>query len=297
MAVIRTTICILLVLACSTVFAQDYEIRLHRPQKAGDRYELTASGSMTEQMVLSGKQQVIRENRSSLSCELSGVVTVLETDAMMRDKTIRLVVSRCVLSGDGKSYENEVLAKGTEVIARLDKKRETFLIDDKPASPEVEKVLGLFFFPHTSEVTDDDVFGTRERKKVGDSWPVNSSVAARDLEDEGMRVKAENVKGSTTLEKVVDVDGIKCLHLSGNMELTGMDFPLPPGFTVEFSDMSAVLSGDFPVDTSIAPLSETGTMTMAFVGKGKPSPDSPEVTLSIEKSKSTEIRLRFLKKS
>ena len=112
-----------------------------------------------------------------------------------------------------------------------------------------------------------------------------------------MRVKAENVKGSTTLEKVVDVDGIKCLHLSGNMELTGMDFPLPPGFTVEFSDMSAVLSGDFPVDPSIAPLSETGTMTMAFVGKGKPSPDSPEVTLSIEKSKSTEIRLRFLKKS
>jgi hypothetical protein len=118
------------------------------------------------------------------------------------------------------------------------------------------------------------------------------------VEDAGATESStQTIKGSTTLEKVVDVDGIKCFHLSGNMEITGVDFPLPPGFTVEFSDMSAVLSGDFPVDTSIAPLSETGTMTMAFVGKGKPSPDSPGVTLSIEKSKSTEIKVRILKKS
>jgi hypothetical protein len=295
MAVIRTTICVILVMVCSRVFAQDYEIRMERPEKAGVKYELTASGSESEYMTMSDPNQVIKEGKSSISGELKGLVTILETDEMMRESKIKLTVSRCAITIDGKDYENNVLTKGTEIIALLDKPKETFLIDNKPVPEEIGKFLSLFFTTNSSVLTDDDVFGTKERKKVGDSWPVNSTLAAKDLTGFEMPVAPEDVKGSTKLEKLVDVDGIKCLYLRGKLQINNMTPPLPPGFTIDLSNMTALFSGEFPVDTSIIPLSRMMTMTVTFSGKGKQGSDSAEVKIYVEQSQTAEERYKLLK--
>jgi len=268
---------------------------MERPEKAGAKYELTAHGSTSERMVLNVQQQVVKEDGLTISGELAGIITILETDELMREKKIKLTITRCVMSKNSKAYENDVLKKGTEIIARLDNHKETFLVNDKPVPEEVDKFLGLFISANRSRLSDDDVFGTKERKKVGDSWPVNSTLAARDLTGDGMPVATENVKGSTKLEKLVDVDGIKCLHLTGNLQINHMNPPMPPGFILETSNLTGLFSGDYPVDASMAPLSKSMTMTAVFSGKGKPGPDSPEFTLTVEKIQSSEEKCKYLK--
>ncbi len=169
MDMIRTAICVMIVLACSCVYAQDYAIRMERPEKAGTKYELTAHGSMSERMILNIQQQVVREDGLSLSGELAAIVTILETDEMMRESKIKLTISKCVMSKNGKAYKNDMLNKGTEIIAYLDNRKDTFLVNNKPVPEEVAKFLSLFITSNRSELSDDDVFGTKERKKVGDS--------------------------------------------------------------------------------------------------------------------------------
>ncbi len=124
---------------------------------------------------------------------------------------------------------------------------------------------------------------------------MDSTLAAKDLTADGIPVAAENVKGSTKLEKVIDADGIKCLYLRGNLQINHMNPPMPPGFTIETSDMTGLFTGEYPVDTSMAPLSKSMTIRAVISAKGKPGPDSPEFTLSVEKNQSAEERYKPLK--
>jgi hypothetical protein len=108
-------------------------------------------------------------------------------------------------------------------------------------------------------------------------------------------VDAENIKGSVTIEKAFVVRGTRCLQLTGKTELDMFEPPLPDGLAVEESSMSMLFSSVFPVDISLGPLSDKTSMTMALVAKGKPSPDAPEITLSMKMSRSKHMKWKFLK--
>lgn len=295
MSIYRVLIFGIALLAGSPVFAQDYEIRLTRPDKVGEKSEVIISGEMSEQMTMTSQGKILQEKKSSLSATFQGTTTVLKVDDLQRATELKLLVSKCHKKMDGNAAEEEVLAKGTQIVVRRRDSDMEFLIDGKVVSKDIAKVLGLFFSLPRSQVTDDDIFGTKERKKVGDSWAVNSKLAAKDGASAGIKVDAENITGSTKIEEVVVVSGKKCLRLSGKMELSNVAPPLPAGMAVEKSNMSVSFSGVFPVDTSIGRLSQKMTMTMALVAKGKPTPDAPETTVSVKMTKSMHMKLRPLK--
>ena len=59
-------------------------------------------------------------------------------------------------------------------------------------------------------VTDDEIFGTRERKRVGETWPINSEVAARALGEAFRQPRRDDqVRG------VIDVLGLIVIKLVG----------------------------------------------------------------------------------
>jgi hypothetical protein len=295
MGIRKVLICLIFLLVCSRVFAQDYEIHMTRAAKPGDRYELIASGSLSEQMTMSSQGQVLRNNKRFLSAKLEGIVTVLQVDELKREKILSLLVSKSVMSTNVNANKEEALPTGTQVVAQLRDGQKEFLIDGKAVSEDIAKMLDLFISFPTTQTTDDDIFGTKERKKVGESWTVNSIMAVKDLASDGVEVDLANIKGHTKLEKVVTVEGIKCLLLSAKMEISKLVPPLPSGLTVEKSNMSAIFSGEFPLDISIRPLSQKNNMSMEVLAKGKFSPDTPEVTLSTEMTKSGYEKYRFLK--
>jgi hypothetical protein len=196
---------------------------------------------------------------------------------------------------NGEAAEKELLPPGTQVVVRLQANRKVFLIDGQPAPSNAQKMLGHLLSLPQVEATDDDVFGTNERKKVGDNWNVRGTEAVRDLAARGLTVKAENIRGSMKLEKAAVVDGISSLSISGRMDVDRIAPPLPPGFFVEKANASAVLSGEFPVDTSLGRLSETASMTIAFVGRGRPTLYDPEVTVAVQSEQSVQRKFKPLK--
>lgn len=288
-------VCAVVLLTASHVFAQNYEIRLTRDVRAGEKYELAASGSLSEQMTMLAQGQVLHKDTTSITAKLEGTVTVLEVDELKRERKLSLVVSRCLMSTNGSTVEKEVLAKDTQVVAQLRDGQMEFLIDGKVVSKDIAKMLGLLISLPTSQTTDDDIFGTKERKKVGDSWAVNSSKGAADLSFEGIKVNADDIKGSTKIDKLLVVGGTNCLQLSSRMEISNILPPLPEGLTVTESNMSATFTGEFPVDVSMRQMSEGITMSMVLVAKGKPIPDAPEITLSMNMEESKHAKQKSIK--
>jgi hypothetical protein len=294
MGIRKVLIYLIAFLACSHVFAQDYEIRMTRAAETGERYELIASGSSSEQMTMSSQGRVLRKNKIFISAKLEGIVTVLEVDELKQEKKLSLLVSKSLMYTNVNDKEEEALPKGTQVIAQRRDGKKEFLIDGKIANEDIAKMLDIFITIPATQVTDDDIFGTKERKNVGDSWAVNNVNALKDLASDGIVVDLAKMEGSAKLERIVEVEGIKCLLLSASIEINGVAPPLPSGLTVEKSNVSAILTGEYPIDISIRPFSQIHNMTMAFVAKGKLKPDAPEVALSLDSSKSGNIKARLI---
>lgn len=295
MSIYRVLIFTIVFLAGSPVFAQDYEIRLESAVKEGDKYEVNVSGELSEQMTSSSQGQVLGDKQSSFSATFEGTTTVLKVDELQRTAELKLLVSKCHKRMNGNTTDEEVLAKGTQVVMRRSDSNTEFLVDGKVVPKDIEKVLGVLFSLPQSKATDDDIFGTKDRKKVGDSWAMNSAKAANELPSAGLKADATDIKGSTKIEKVVTVHGTKCLRLSGKMEINKITPELPAGMIVEMSNVSTSFSGDFPIDSRIGRLVSKSTMKITFVAKGKPAPGAPEITLSMKHSKSRQIKRKFLK--
>ena len=282
----------LAVLACGRAHGQNYEIRLNRPSAVGNVYEFSAAASSLEQATVAVPGRAPRGTSSSITAKLRGTVTVLDVDALKRESRIRLMVTECLASLDGAA-EKELLAKGAEVIAR---RRET-LVDGKEAPPEIAKVLELFIsFPGT-QVTDDDVFGTKERRKVGDSWSMDTAVAAQDLAARGIIVAPKDLRGSTKVETLIVVEGTPCLRLTAGMEASGIVPPAMPfaRVTLEKSAMTAGFSGDFPVDARLDWLAMAVKVDTEIIARGEAADGGPEVTLTMKNARSVRMETKHLK--
>ncbi|NVN93077.1 MAG: hypothetical protein HXX11_21120 [Desulfuromonadales bacterium] len=216
-------------------------------------------------------------------------------DEIKREKKLSLFVTSCLVKTNGSTFEREMLAKGTQVIAQQRDGKVEFVIDGKVVSKETAEILCHLISLHPSQASDDDVFGTKERKTVGDSWAVNSVKGAVDLSSRGIIVDAKDIKGSTQLEKVVEVGGTKCLQISAKMEMSNISPSLPKGMSVMQSNASATFSGEFPVDVSARPLSEGMTASIAFVAKGKSTPEAPEITLAMDLEESKHVKEKSLR--
>jgi len=285
----------MIIISGSSAFAEDYEILLERPAKVGQKYELAVSGERSSETTTSMQGKVVREEKTALSAMFEGTVTVLKIDELKRESELKVVVSKCSKKVDGNDTAQEVLAKGVEFVVRLKGIEEEFLIDGKVVSKELAEVLDVLFDLPEMKITEDDTFGTKDRKKVGDSWAMNSEMMAKGFASNGSEVEAENIKGSMELEKVVEVDGKKCLRINGKFKMSKFGLPLQAWMSVEKSSMSGTSSGDFPVDMSIGRLVERMSMTMGCVAKGKPTPETPEITVTVNGISSKQMKRKYLK--
>lgn len=280
---------------CGQLFAQEFEIKLDRPEKVGDKYLLSGSGRELEHFKVSQGLKVVSETTASYSGKLDATVTVLKNGDTGDGSKLGLIVSACKYSENGKTPEQEILPAGTEILAELQGKEEVFLVNGKPVSPEVKKVLNLFFSLRHDKTTDDDVFGTKERKKVGDRWPVHNAEMAASLSEVGILAKPDSIKGSTALDKIVESDGIKALRITGNVEVENLTSPaLPPEFIVDKANAFVYFSGDFPIDTSKAPLSDKMDMNMWLTGRAS-APNGIGFVLSMRMEQTVEKKYKALR--
>ena len=282
----------LVVLVAASVAAQDYAIKMHQPLKVGQRYKFTAVASEYSENSMSSEQRVLKNQKEELSLEMESEATVLAADAKGRPtKESHTIVK--LLQGAGKE---PMLAAGTKVIASRTGSKAVFEIGGKPTTGVVAKALDLAVSITSGGPTDDEIFGTTERKKVGDRWPMNESLALKDANEKvataGLSVAS--VKGTTTLQKVTTDGGVEVIHLLANMTATLSPAAAKGPLTSVDSTMTATFTGAFPTDITKSVREEGATMTIVLKASGKPNPEGPVVQISGNAKRSSTRQYKLL---
>jgi hypothetical protein len=230
----------------ATTSAQDYEIKLSRTVKVGDRYGVVATGTTEQHMTMTVAGQPAPPRDQVMSASLAAKAEVLTATAGGREAKSSFTISKFTRTSGAQT--DEPLPAGTVVVAERVGTKTEFKVGDAPVSPELAKVLGLLINLESDQGANDDVvFGTKARQKVGDSWPIDTAAAAADAAAKaGLKIDPANITGSATLAEV-QKEGLK---VAGTMQMKDVGIPLPPGMAVTTSAFSAKFSGVFPLDAS-----------------------------------------------
>ncbi len=267
----------LVLLVTSTVMAKDYEIRLHRPAEVGEKYRFSVVGHHSARITATRGGLPAPGRTDEFSFWLEATATVLETDKKGQTTKLSLTITKCTKTkGDAKQ---SLVPRDTVIVGSVKNRKKLFEIDGKPVDQETYQILSSAVGLAVLETTDDEVFGTQERKSVGDSWDINAERAAEDVQMIMPGLRKADITGKVTLIRVVKVGETKCLELRCEMTIKKFSPPAPPGLTLEKGTLKATLTGKFPVNTSLGLLEESKNMTLTFLLKGRPDPNGPEMTV------------------
>ena len=276
-------------LGTSVALAQDYEIKLTRPMKVGAEYHMAAVGHSSMKTTVKADGKVAQEQSEDFSVDFESDVKALEVDKNGDPSKVTLTVDKCILKQGGA--EKLLLAKGTVVSASVKDDKDVFEVAGQPVDAETAKALSVVVTLGKNHASDDEIFGTKERKKVGDHWAMNAELAAKDLQELAPGIKKEDIAGTVTLDKVVKVGTTDCLQVSAEMTANNMALPLPAGMKVEQSKLQAHFSGMFPIDISKDMMEESESMTMSMTAKGKPNPDGPEMIIEMAAQQNKTVKI------
>lgn len=258
------------------LLAQDYEIKLTRPNKAGDEYNLDATGKQFKDVTVTSNGAVVKNEKADVSIQCLGVLKIIEVSAKGQETKTSLTIDKFIKTDGGK--DSEVLPKGTVVSSSIVDKKPVHTVNGEPVAPDVAELLSLVVnLSKDDKVDDDTLFGTKERKKKGDTWDVNADEAVKSFEAATSGGKLENFAGKATLE---DVTG-DLLKITAHFT-TDFRPPLPPAFTINSSSLEASMSGLFPIDATKPRAEESTKISFSFTaGADAPSGDKIEIKAKV----------------
>jgi hypothetical protein len=249
----------------SMASALDYEVKIVRLAKVGERYGLVATGIQEQHITMTINGQKTPPRDQVMNVALTAKAEVLAVSAGGREMKSSFTVDK--LTNTEGAKVTDVLPAGTVIVAEQAGGKTKFQVAGAPATPELAEVLDQVIRMESDQSTNDDLFfGTKERKKVGDSWPVDAKTGAADLGEKcGLKIDPANISGTTTLVEVLPTG----MRVVVKMAMKDVGIPLPPGMVVTSSVFSAEVIDVLPVDTSKRAVSSSMSMEGKVVYEGK----------------------------
>jgi hypothetical protein len=196
--------------------APQYQIVLHRPLAAGDRFRVVvdAQEKIDGDESHSGPEHAANSDiGEDLHLSLTGIVTIREVDEVGRATSALLDVEKFTASPDDKA----ILPTGTRVDFVRGKGDFSAMVNGEPR-PELLKLLRLAFpLARPGTPLGDELFGSKEPRQVGDSWSFSKSMVARNLLEDGYHVRETDLTGDTRLQGTTSVNGVQCLELGAKL--------------------------------------------------------------------------------
>jgi len=246
-------------LISSGVFAQTYKIQFDRPMKPGEKYNIVASGTQSQAMTVTSDGKTLQEQKEEFSVDYKSVEEVLEVDSLGRETKISSTIEKFTKTTGGVT--KDMLPKGTVLVSSAPN---VHLVNGVAVDPDVAKALSMAVQLSKGGPGDDTIFGTREAKKIGDSWDADATAMKEDL-SKTFGGAVQDFAGKTTLVNVVKSGSGDVLKIQA--KVTGKVVPpLPPGFTVDASAMEVTLAGDLPVDLSLGRPMDSTAISFTFSG-------------------------------
>lgn len=221
-----------------------YAIKLHRPFKAGTKFELSYKSTLKRVRTIDGVADMNDKNE----VVLSGLGEVVEVDSIGRPKQYKFKVKECTANG------KVLVSPGMEMsVERGPKGRPQFLVGGSFLSVEKSQLLtSALPLGQEGQPTDDQVFGTAKRQPVGGTWPANGALAAASFQSVLPQAQGTTVQGRCKLEQVKKVNGLECLIISGVVKSSG-------GMS-----MTSTMLEAYPVDVKQPRQESSGSMHFAI---------------------------------
>ena len=274
-------------LSNSAVGAQDYSIQLVRKATVGEHYGIVANGSQEQLINLSVSGEAMPPQAETTKVSITAAGEVLALTPAGREKKARFVIEKAVVAEAGPW--TQLLPPGTEVVAEQSDAKTEYLVGGVPATSEVAKALDIAGIELTGDdsVNDEQIFGTKERKRAGEAWPIDSTAAAAGLAKKSVMVEPGNITGTSTLAEIVKAGNQDALRITGTMAMKHVTMPLPPGLAVQSGEFHATFSGIFPVDPTKRVNHSGMVMDGKFVCGGKSGDNEMAMTITMKQSKDT----------
>jgi hypothetical protein len=270
----------------TTVFAADtHAIQLLRPVKAGERFEISAKVASEDSMKTSFDGREVESADTSVACRMTGTLTIVKVTTKGLPSAVKLTVktAECISAGAPAAFFKE----GDELSLRRDEPDNETLVNGEAADDVRSQLIeSLLTVQAEDEVSDEDIFGTKEKVAVGAEWPVNGKAAVDSLARNGVTgLDAKGVSGhaklvtlgefehqpsfSVRMEAKIDGRGVTLTSLPENVK--GRKFHSE--YTVEM---------DVPVDPKSAEGRTKGLATMQVDADGTEEFEGRKIDVAVK---------------
>jgi len=235
--------------------AESYTLKLTRPEKVGNKAEVSAKGTdqISQKTAVGG--EVVKDEKTYGSGSLDAVREVLAVSAKGKPTKLKFTVKSLQYTADKDVAPKEILAGGKEIIAVVKGKENSFTIDGDAADETMTKALKLVIsLGDESNATDADaMFNTKQPHAVGDEWDAGIDELIKSMgADTPIQFDPKACTGKIKLERVEKVNGIECCILTGSITLL-----VPPAVRgvpegTDFTGSTVKISLNCPVPTDPA---------------------------------------------
>jgi hypothetical protein len=238
------------------------------PAKVGESYDLDVAFDGSMKIQGQAPFQGFQAKDDSVRGKFQGQIKVVNVDNKGRESRAEMTVSSFTFN-KGKGDQSPLQANMT-IIRDGSGFGTTYTRKDGAALPfDALDGLQLFFGRNIIEESEDDeLFGTREKKAVGDTWPVNKALIAKEFNKGaaggGLSVQEANCSGTGKFTGVSEQGGVKCLdfEIQVNINQNGPQ-AMANGVQANVGiAMTITASYRMPADYSTGPLKQSMKLDM-----------------------------------
>lgn len=180
-----------------------HSIKFVRPARVGDRYKVTLKGwdHNKDQTTSINSGAVLAKTEHKILIELEARAEVESIDRESQPDRIAYSVERCFATENEE--KRELLPPKSQVVALKTENGTQFIIDGKPAEPKLDGALRvIIFLADSASPTDDDLFGTGKKKRIGEQWSINKEKAVLAFKTLNIFARASEISGSAKLDGI-----------------------------------------------------------------------------------------------
>jgi hypothetical protein len=247
-------------------------IRLDRPYKIGERYQLQVSAAHRDQTTLTGKEGP-RVNANTYTILLEGTLTVRSIDSRGRLTGCDFLCERLDKILPDKT--ETLLGRATPIAASVTNGVDAYTVDRKAPSPEVQAALAMVLSMSKGGATDDEIYGAWLPKRPGSQWAVHAVRVASELKLSGMKAEKKDASGICTFTGVLRLSNIDCIRIERETRVTNARPDLAPGTSLLKSIVETKGSVTLPLGASRQALEEEDQVRLHLVARAR-APKAPE---------------------
>lgn len=257
--------------------AEDYPINLSARAFVGERYAVSCTVTTAQRILVKFDGQDLAPQEENRSISLTATAEVLVAGAVGSECKTRFVIG--TLSEVANGMRRELLMPGAVVVAERRGVGMAYEVDGRLAESAVSQALAALINLELPEASlDEAVFGTKERKKVGDTWSINPAPLAIHLSERmNAPTEVKDISGTVTLAEALP-EGLK---FTTQFHATNVKFALGPSMTVSDGGLTLNSWGIFPVDPTRRPLRKVMTFDMTVTGSGEQDGRQMEMVMTV----------------